>query len=78
MELDVRRYITALLAALHLANVTSQQAQRETEELEKEKPQDAEPAPPGTTPDKNSQDSAPTTTNQVKSTPESKSTETSN
>ncbi|KAJ8724602.1 hypothetical protein PYW08_016076 [Mythimna loreyi] len=78
VELDLRRYLTALLAALHLAKVTSQQQQREAEEQEKEKPQAAEPAPPVTTPPKNPQDSAPTTANQVKATPESKSTETSN
>ncbi|XP_045767324.1 lipid storage droplets surface-binding protein 2 isoform X2 [Maniola jurtina] len=30
IELDVRRYITALLAALHLAKVTSEQQQQET------------------------------------------------
>ncbi|XP_021195576.3 lipid storage droplets surface-binding protein 2 isoform X1 [Helicoverpa armigera] len=78
VELDVRRYITALLAALHLAKVTSEQRQREQEEQAKEKPQTAEPAPPAPAPPKNSQDSAPTTANQVKATPESKSTETSN
>lgn len=78
VELDLRRYLTALLAALHLANVTSQQQQREMEEQEKEKPQAAEPAPPAPSPPKNPEDSAPTTANQVKATPESKSTETSN
>lgn len=78
VELDVRRYLMALLAALHLANVTSQQQQREMEEQEKEKPQAAEPAPPAPAPPKNPQDSSPTTATQVKATPESKSTETSN
>ncbi|CAH0673839.1 unnamed protein product [Spodoptera exigua] len=83
VELDVRRYVTALLAALHLAKVTSDQQQQEKEEQEKEKEksQTAEPAPPASatsTPPKNTEESSPTTANRVKSTPESKSTETSN
>lgn len=78
IELDFRRYITALLAALHLANVTSQQQQQEEKENQ---PQNnvAEPAPPSPqTPPKNPQESAPTTANKVKSTPESKSLDDSN
>ncbi|CAG4933778.1 unnamed protein product [Parnassius apollo] len=39
MELDVRRYITALLAAVHLAKVTNEQH-------EKEKPRERNPAEP--------------------------------
>lgn len=76
--LDVSRYITALLAALHLANVTSQQQQQE----EKEKPPQQNVAEPGPstpqTPPKNPQESSPTTANMVKSTPESKSLDDSN
>lgn len=72
IELDVRRYLTALLAALHLADVTSQQQTKETEEEAKKEQKDGEPQPP-TTPSKNSRESSPTTANVVKSTPESKS-----
>ncbi|CAH0724006.1 unnamed protein product, partial [Brenthis ino] len=70
IELDVRRYITALLAALHLAQVTSEQKQ--IEEANVSKPQEkAEPAtnqqPAG------NPTSTPTTVEKVKSTPEAKS-----
>ncbi|XP_075976382.1 lipid storage droplet-2 isoform X2 [Anticarsia gemmatalis] len=79
VELDVRRYVTALLAALHLANVTSQQREKEEQDKrDKEKnTTESAPAPP---PANNTEvtSSSPTTSNQVKSTPESKSTENSN
>ncbi|CAH0582891.1 unnamed protein product [Chrysodeixis includens] len=84
VELDVRRYITALLAALHLANVTSQQQQQEQEEQARaaaaapQPPAPAEPAPTPAAPSKHAPASAPTTATQVKTTPEFKSTETSN
>ncbi|CAB3235297.1 unnamed protein product [Arctia plantaginis] len=80
VELDVRRYITALLAALHLAKVTSQQQEKEEQVVqEKEKQNTAEPTPQETAPSNTEvTSSSPTTTKQVKSTPESKSTEHSN
>ncbi|KAJ0177631.1 hypothetical protein K1T71_006504 [Dendrolimus kikuchii] len=72
IEFDVRRYITALMAALHLANVTSMQQQRAKEE--EPKPQNpAEPSPSTPQTPKNAQETSPTTSNKVKSTPESKS-----
>ena len=70
IELDVRRYVTALLAALHLAKVTSEQQQ--TEDAKASKPQEkAEPA----TNEQPSEDptTKPTTAEKVKSTPEAKS-----
>lgn len=72
IELDVRRYVTALLAALHLAKVTSDQQQNE--EAKEPKPQTAaEPSNGDHQPTAETNDSAPTTTEQVKSTPEAKS-----
>ncbi|XP_045449042.1 lipid storage droplets surface-binding protein 2 [Melitaea cinxia] len=72
IELDVRRYVTALLAALHLAKVTSNQQQNE--EAKEPKPQAAaEPSKDDHQPTTETNDSAPTTTEQVKSTPEAKS-----
>ncbi|CAH2085824.1 unnamed protein product [Euphydryas editha] len=72
IELDVRRYVTALLAALHLAKVTSNQQQNE--EAKEPKPQAAaEPTSSDHPPTTETHDSAPTTTEQVKSTPEAKS-----
>ncbi|XP_039750327.1 lipid storage droplets surface-binding protein 2 isoform X2 [Pararge aegeria] len=79
IELDVRRYVTALLAALHLAKVTSQQQQGEAE------PPQSQTAVPTTnghhvdthhtapTTTENAKSTAPTTTEKVKSTPEAKS-----
>lgn len=78
VELDVRRYITALLAALHLANVTSQQQQQEQEQTGAPPQAAAEPAPAPPAPSKHAPASAPTTATQLKTTPEFKSTETSN
>jgi len=74
IELDVRRYVTALLAALHLATVTSQEQQRENAEEEKQATNNLVfPTPPSPQAPKNPQESSPTTTKKVKSTPESKS-----
>ncbi|XP_068623108.1 lipid storage droplets surface-binding protein 2 [Battus philenor] len=72
IELDVRRYVTALLAAVHLAKVTSEQKERERETEEVNKPAPAEPAPADSTPTDTPQ-SSPTTASKVKSTPEAKS-----
>nr|AEJ33049.1 lipid storage droplet protein 2 [Manduca sexta] len=72
IELDVRRYVTALLAALHLAKVTSQQ---QREEQVPPQQNNAEPSPSGPEPSHNTRESAPTTANKVKSTPEAKSAE---
>ncbi|XP_050349194.1 lipid storage droplets surface-binding protein 2 isoform X2 [Nymphalis io] len=70
IELDFRRYVTALLAALHLAKVTSDQQQ--SLEAKDPKPQaEAEPAKSGHPSE--AHHSAPTTTEKVKSTPEAKS-----
>ncbi|XP_046967496.1 lipid storage droplets surface-binding protein 2 isoform X2 [Vanessa cardui] len=70
IELDVRRYLTALLAALHLAKVTSEQ--QKNDEAKNPKPQtEAEPAKSGH--HSEAHHSAPTTTEKVKSTPEAKS-----
>ncbi|KAL0831803.1 hypothetical protein ABMA28_001335 [Loxostege sticticalis] len=68
IELDVRRYVTALMAALHLAKVTSEQQQAE----ETVPPAPAEPAPPTPSPAPQAP-SEPTTTTKVKTTPEGKS-----
>lgn len=74
IELDVRRYIAALLAALHLARVTSMEQKREQEqEKQDRKDSPAEPAPVNNPPQQDRQ-FVPTTRNQVKSTPEGKST----
>ncbi|CAH2981644.1 unnamed protein product [Chilo suppressalis] len=72
VELDVRRYVTALLAALHLAKVTSDQ--QRAEEPAPPATSHADPAPPsqGTNPPVD-RTTAPTTTNILKSTPEAKS-----
>ncbi|XP_026759700.2 lipid storage droplets surface-binding protein 2 [Galleria mellonella] len=72
IEFDVRRYIAALLAALHLANVTNQQHQKEKEEEGKGTQNIAEPAPATSAPPA-SQPSAPSTATIVKTTPEGKS-----
>ncbi|XP_012545064.1 lipid storage droplet 2-like isoform X1 [Bombyx mori] len=77
IELDVRRYVTALLAALHLANVTSLQQQQQADREERGAQRKAEPSRPS--PEHNSpQHSASTTSNEVKTTPESKSVDPSN
>ncbi|XP_045535144.1 lipid storage droplets surface-binding protein 2 isoform X1 [Papilio machaon] len=73
VELDVRRYITALLAAVHLATVTSEQQERERE-TEDDKPRPADPAPSAHAQPAPTTPTAPTTTTKVKSTPEAKST----
>lgn len=70
IELDVRRYVTALMAALHLAKVTSEQQQQEPPVPT---PAPAEPAPPAPSPAHNASPSAPSTTTIVKTTPEGKS-----
>ncbi|XP_049870803.1 lipid storage droplets surface-binding protein 2 isoform X2 [Pectinophora gossypiella] len=73
IELDPRRYIAALLAALHLAKVTSEQQQKETEE-EKPKEKEITETPVNSCPPENTATpSAPTTSNKVKTTPEGKS-----
>ncbi|XP_023948300.1 lipid storage droplets surface-binding protein 2 [Bicyclus anynana] len=69
IELDVRRYVTALLAALHLARVTSQQQQQQQEP----QPQPGEPTANGRPDAHRTAPSAPTTTELVKCTPEAKS-----
>ncbi|NP_001138804.1 lipid storage droplet 2-like [Bombyx mori] len=77
IELDVRRYVTALLAALHLANVTSLQQQQQADREDRGAQRKAEPSRPS--PEHNSpQHSASTTSNEVKTTPESKSVDPSN
>ncbi|XP_047531476.1 lipid storage droplets surface-binding protein 2 isoform X1 [Vanessa atalanta] len=70
IELDVRRYVTALLAALHLAKVTSEQQQNDEAKNPKQQTE-AEPAKSGH--HSEAHHSAPTTTEKVKSTPEAKS-----
>ncbi|XP_059054521.1 lipid storage droplets surface-binding protein 2 [Achroia grisella] len=72
IEFDVRRYIAALLAALHLANVTNQQHEKEKEQEEKETQNIAEPTPVTTSPPA-SQPTAPPTATVLKTTPEGKS-----
>ncbi|XP_013137733.1 PREDICTED: lipid storage droplets surface-binding protein 2 isoform X1 [Papilio polytes] len=72
IELDVRRYITALLAAVHLATVTSEQQERERETEDDSKPRPSDPTP--TTPTTSTTPTTPTTATKVKSTPEAKST----
>ncbi|CAH2040189.1 unnamed protein product, partial [Iphiclides podalirius] len=73
IELDVRRYITALLAAVHLAKVTSEQQERETSSEESRKPKPAEPAANGERALSATPQSSPKTASKVKSTPEGKS-----
>lgn len=70
IELDVRRYIAALLAALHLATVTRHQQQQESSQAAP--PALAEPRPPAPTPPQ-AQETVPPTSDQVKPTPEGKS-----
>ncbi|KAG7309786.1 hypothetical protein JYU34_004286 [Plutella xylostella] len=70
IELDVRRYIAALLAALHLATVTRHQQQQESSQAAP--PTLAEPRPPAHTPPQ-AQETVPATSDQVKPTPEGKS-----
>lgn len=70
IELDVRRYITALLAAVHLAKVTNEQQEQENKPRE---PNPAEPAPNANQAPAGTPPSSPTTANKVKSTPEGKS-----
>ncbi|XP_072929369.1 lipid storage droplets surface-binding protein 2 [Epargyreus clarus] len=74
VELDVRRYITALLAALHLARVTSEQQQREEQQQQPATPP-AGPAPATPPPARApaSPAAAPATPDTLKSTPEGKS-----
>ncbi|CAK1543825.1 unnamed protein product [Leptosia nina] len=72
IELDVRRYITALLAALHLAKVTNDQQQQEQTTEEKKAQRSAEPTPQNT-PTKNETPSSPPTAEKVKASPEAKS-----
>ncbi|XP_026330206.1 lipid storage droplets surface-binding protein 2 isoform X2 [Hyposmocoma kahamanoa] len=73
IELDFRRYIAALLAALHLAKVTSEQQQREQAQEEKKDTPPSEPTPQVITPPKQTQESVPKTSAKVKATPEAKS-----
>lgn len=77
IELDVRRYVTALLAALHLAKVTSQQQEKEEKQEQRDDNQNTAEPTPTTPPPKNTEvsSSSPTTSTQVKTTPESKSSE---
>ncbi|KAI8421186.1 hypothetical protein MSG28_008257 [Choristoneura fumiferana] len=75
IDFDVSRYLKALLAALHLATVTNQQHQKEAARAPSaEHP--AEPSAPEAPPE--THDTAPTTANKVKSTPEAKSENHSN
>ncbi|KAM3966898.1 LOW QUALITY PROTEIN: lipid storage droplet-2 [Aphomia sociella] len=71
IELDVRRYVAALLAALHLANVTNEQHQKEKEQESKEEKNIGEQAPSAGSPP--AQPSSPSTASIVKTTPEGKS-----
>ncbi|XP_013167534.1 PREDICTED: lipid storage droplets surface-binding protein 2 isoform X1 [Papilio xuthus] len=79
VELDVRRYITALLAAVHLATVTSEQQQQERD-TDTEQPRPAHPAPTThahpapTSHTAPTSPTSPTTATKLKSTPEAKST----
>ncbi|XP_041968805.1 lipid storage droplets surface-binding protein 2 [Aricia agestis] len=70
VELDVRRYITALMAALHLAKVTSDQ---QTKEAPADTSRKAEAAPTVESPQPQNAANTPTTVQKVKSTPEAKS-----
>ncbi|XP_045496532.1 lipid storage droplets surface-binding protein 2 isoform X3 [Colias croceus] len=72
IELDVRRYIMALLAAIHLAKVTGEQHFREQLMDEKKQQKSAEPAK-NVPPTKNETPTAPPTAEIVKSSPEAKS-----
>ncbi|KAJ2947285.1 hypothetical protein O0L34_g17000 [Tuta absoluta] len=75
IELDVRRYIAALLAAVHLAKVTSDQQNQEGVQQEKEEQQHipAEPVPMVAVPPAQTEPSTPPTASTVKTTPEGKS-----
>lgn len=78
IELDVRRYVTALLAALHLAKVTSQQQQQELALANAPQPTPASPASPPSANGRADADRVqptrfPTTAQEVKTTPEAKS-----
>ncbi|XP_038220389.1 lipid storage droplets surface-binding protein 2 isoform X2 [Zerene cesonia] len=72
IELDVRRYIMALLAAIHLAKVTGEQHFREQIMDEKKQQKSAEPAK-NVPPTKNETPTSPPTAEIVKSSPEAKS-----
>ncbi|VVC94313.1 unnamed protein product [Leptidea sinapis] len=71
IELDVRRYITALMAALHLAKVTSDQHQNE-QAPQQTKQKSAEPTLQKSPPT-NVKKETPSTTEVVKTSPEAKS-----
>ncbi|XP_050677772.1 lipid storage droplets surface-binding protein 2 isoform X2 [Leptidea sinapis] len=71
IELDVRRYITALMAALHLAKVTSDQHQNE-QAPQQTKQKSAEPTFQKSPPT-NVKKETPSTTEVVKTSPEAKS-----
>ncbi|XP_045516244.1 lipid storage droplets surface-binding protein 2 isoform X2 [Pieris brassicae] len=72
IELDVRRYITALLAALHLAKVTNDEQQKDQSIEERKEQKSAEPTPENT-PSKNETPTSPPTIEIVKASPEAKS-----
>ncbi|CAF4819083.1 unnamed protein product [Pieris macdunnoughi] len=72
IELDVRRYITALLAALHLAKVTNDEQQKDQAIEERKEQKSAEPTPENT-PTKNETPTSPPTIDIVKASPEAKS-----
>ncbi|XP_032515957.1 lipid storage droplets surface-binding protein 2 [Danaus plexippus] len=73
MELDVRRYVTALLAALHLARVTSEQQQQEAAQQISPQNKSESTTNGHSAHTVSTSPSSPTTTDQVKTTPEAKS-----
>lgn len=76
--MDFRRYVAALLAALHLAKVTSEQQEQEKAQEEKKDTPPAEPTPQVVIPPNQTQESVPKTSTKVKATPEAKSKDKAN